>query len=59
MTTDGKREAYVEVREYVHTVLTFFDKDGNFVGEESQRDDTWNDTLEVRPMTDDERKDWL
>lgn len=57
--SDSKGEPYVEVREYTHTIHVFFDGDGNIIGEEPQSDDAWNDTRETRPMTEDEREDWL
>ena len=52
-------EARVEVRQYMSTIKMFFNEDGDLVGEEDQNASSWYDTLENRPMTDDEKKDWL
>lgn len=54
-----RTEPYVEIREYTHTIEMFFDADGNVVGEQPRMDDTHSDTLETRPMTDEEREGWL
>lgn len=57
MTSD--RDPYMEVREYTHTIHMFFDGNGNVLGEEDQNDNMLNDIIETRPMTEDEREDWL
>ena len=49
----------VEVRTYIQTFHMFFNAEGEYVGEDPQNDLTWYDTLEARPMTEEEEADWL